>query len=95
MDSEKAIEQYLVKKVREAGGIAYKFVSPGNRGVPDRVVVFPDGRIVFAEIKCDTGELSAQQNNQIKKLRRLNQTVRVIYSKEEVNMFMSEFGGRL
>ena len=94
-DSEKAIEQYLVKKVREAGGIAYKFVSPGNRGVPDRVVVFPDGRIVFAEIKCDTGELSAQQNNQIKKLRRLNQTVRVIYSKEEVNMFMSEFGGRL
>lgn len=95
MDSEKAIEQYLVKKVREAGGMAYKFVSPGNRGVPDRVVVFPDGRIVFAEIKCDTGELSAQQNNQIKKLRRLNQTVRVIYSKEEVNMFMSEFGGRL
>ncbi len=95
MDSEKAIEQYLVKKVREAGGIAYKFVSPGNRGVPDRVVVFPDGRIVFAEIKCDTGELSAQQNNQIKKLRRLNQTVRVIYSKEEVNMFMSEFGGGL
>ena len=95
MDSEKAIEQYLVKKVREAGGIAYKFVSPGNRGVPDMVVVFPDGRIVFAEIKCDTGELSAQQNNQIKKLRRLNQTVRVIYSKEEVNMFMSEFGGRL
>ena len=95
MDSEKAIEQYLVKKVREAGGMAYKFVSPGNRGVPDRVVVFPDGRIVFAEIKCDTGKLSAQQNNQIKKLRRLNQTVRVIYSKEEVNMFMSEFGGRL
>lgn len=95
MDSEKAIEQYLVKKVREAGGTAYKFVSPGNRGVPDRVVVFPDGRIVFAEIKCDTGGLSAQQNNQIKKLRRLNQTVRVIYSKEEVNMFMSEFGGRL
>lgn len=93
MDSEKAIEQYLVKKVREAGGRAYKFVSPGNRGVPDRVVVFPDGRIVFAELKCDTGELSAQQKNQIKKLRRLNQTVRVIYSKEEVDRFMSEFGG--
>lgn len=93
MDSEKAIEQYLVKKVREAGGRAYKFVSPGNRGVPDRVVVFPDGRIVFAELKCDTGELSAQQKNQIEKLRGLNQTVQVIYSKEEVDRFMSEFGG--
>lgn len=93
MDSEKAIEQYLVKKVREAGGRAYKFVSPGNRGVPDRVVIFPGGRVVFAEIKCKTGKLSAQQKNQIEKLRGLNQTVQVIYSKEDVNRFMSEFGG--
>lgn len=95
MDSEKVIEQYLVKSVREAGGKAYKFVSPGNCGVPDRIVIFPDGRIVFAELKCETGELSVQQRNQIEKLRRLKQTVRVIYSKEDVNRFMSEFGGGL
>lgn len=93
MDSERAIEQYLVKRVREAGGRAYKFVSPGNQGVPDRVVIFPTGQVVFAELKCKTGKLSAQQKNQIEKLRGLNQTVQVIYSKEEVDRFMSEFGG--
>lgn len=95
MDSEKVIERYLVKKVREAGGKAYKFVSPGNCGVPDRIVIFPDGRVVFAELKCATGGLSVQQKNQSKKLRGLKQTVRVIYSKEDVNRFMSEFGGEL
>jgi len=36
---------------------------------------------------------AAQQKNQIEKLRGLNQTVQVIYSKEEVDRFMSEFGG--
>lgn len=93
MDSERAIERYLVKRVREAGGRAYKFVSPGNQGVPDRVVIFPTGQVVFAELKCETGKLSELQKSQIEKLSGLKQTVRVVYSKEEVDRFMSEFGG--
>jgi hypothetical protein len=35
---EKHIEAYLVRKVKDLGGVAYKFVSPANRGVSDRVV---------------------------------------------------------
>lgn len=93
MDSEKSIEQYLAKKVRDVGGRAYKFVSPGNAGAPDRIVIFPAGRIVFTELKCETGELSVLQKNQIKKLRSLKQEVRVIYSKAEVDKLISEFGG--
>jgi hypothetical protein len=36
---EKQIEAYLVKRVKEAGGIAYKFTSPQRRSVPDRLVL--------------------------------------------------------
>jgi len=36
---EKQIEAYLVERVKEAGGIAYKFTSPQRRSVPDRLVL--------------------------------------------------------
>ncbi|VEI61613.1 VRR-NUC domain-containing protein [Serratia rubidaea] len=49
---ESAIEKHLRVEVRKAGGVAYKFISPGVRGVPDRVVLLPGGRIVFVECKA-------------------------------------------
>lgn len=92
MDSEKSIEQYLVKKARDAGGKAYKFISPGNQGVPDRIVIFPSGKVVFTELKCKTGKLSELQKLQLRKLRSLNQITRVVYSKQEVDELIGEFG---
>lgn len=38
---ETDIEYKLRDKVKALGGRAYKFVSPGNAGVPDRLVVLP------------------------------------------------------
>lgn len=93
MDSERSIEQRLVKKVKQIGGKAYKFISPGNKGVPDRVVIFPSGKIVFTELKRKDGKLAAMQNKQKKDLEKLNQTVRTVYSKSEVDGLISEFGG--
>lgn len=48
---ENEVEKKLAKKVKALGGRAYKFVSPGNAGVPDRLVVMPGGKVGFAEIK--------------------------------------------
>ncbi len=50
--TEKYIEQKLVRAVKERGGIAPKFVSPGLDGVPDRIVLLPMGRIAFVELKA-------------------------------------------
>ncbi len=58
---EKDIEKILVAEVRKLGGRAYKWVSPGNDGVPDRIVIFPGKTPVFVELKTDTGKLSALQ----------------------------------
>lgn len=48
---ESELEKKFRERVRQAGGKAYKFVSPGNDGVPDRLVVLPGGRIGFVELK--------------------------------------------
>lgn len=40
---EKILEKKFVKAVKEAGGIASKFISPGFDGLPDRIVLLPSG----------------------------------------------------
>ena len=87
---ESAIEARLVRRVRERGGLCYKFVSPGNRGVPDRLVITPDGRMFFVELKSQTGRLSKLQKFQMSELKARNVDVYVLYSVEHVEEFMRE-----
>ena len=47
---EKFIEKKFTEAVKKAGGLAPKFVSPGLNGVPDRIVLLPDGHMAFAEL---------------------------------------------
>lgn len=88
--TEKDIETYLRKQVKAAGGMAYKFVSPGNAGVPDRLVLFPGGRAAFAEMKAPGRKPTALQEVQIKRIESLGFMVRVLDSKEGVDMFIRE-----
>lgn len=85
---EKQIERRLVDGIRAAGGVAYKFASPGNDGVPDRIVILPDARPVFVELKTETGRLSARQIVQIRRLHELGQSVIVLYGADEVDDFV-------
>lgn len=49
---EKAIEAKLVKAVKIMGGLAPKFVSPGLDGMPDRLLLLPNGQVAFVEVKA-------------------------------------------
>lgn len=53
--SEKWLEAKLKTDVNKIGGRALKFVSPGNDGVPDRLVLMPNAKVYFAELKS-TGQ---------------------------------------
>ncbi len=68
---EAAVERRLVDAVRELGGVAFKFVSPGNDGVPDRLVLLPGGRIYFVEVKREGGKLRPNQRLQVKRIEEL------------------------
>lgn len=48
---EKEIERKLVTEVKRMGGICPKFVSPGFDGMPDRIVLLPNGKLAFVEVK--------------------------------------------
>ena len=89
---EKDIEKLFRDEIKKAGGKAYKFTSPGNDGVPDRIVMLPGGRIVFVELKTDTGKLSKLQELQCRQIAELGQTVRVLHGLAEVRDFFLEFG---
>lgn len=85
---ERDIESYLREKVKAAGGIAYKFVSPGNAGVPDRLVLLPTGRVVFVELKAPGKQPTPLQLRQQRRIRDLGFPVLVLDSKEGVDEFI-------
>lgn len=66
--TEKEIEKYLIDKVKKVGGRSYKFNSPSNAGVPDRVVII-NSYVFFVELKTPTGRLSARQAQALNELR--------------------------
>lgn len=82
--TEKQIEKALVEGVKKLGGAAYKFVSPGHAGVPDRMIVLPGGAIIFAELKRPGGKTTPLQDAEIKKMQSLGCNVGVISGIAEV-----------
>ena len=58
---EKTVEQALVKAVKAAGGLCIKWTAPGYNGVPDRICLMPDGRILLVELKAPGKKPTALQ----------------------------------
>lgn len=87
---ENVIEAYLRDQVKTLGGRAYKFVSPGNNGVPDRLVLLPGERIIFIELKAPGKKSTPQQLLQQKRINALGFQVHVIDTKEKVDGFIRQ-----
>lgn len=86
---ERDIEQYLVRRVKEAGGTAYKFTSPGRRSVPDRLVLWPLGLLEFVECKAPGQKPTPLQQREHEKLRALGYAVTVLDSKAGVDEWLT------
>lgn len=87
---EKTIENKLALAVKKAGGIAVKFVSPSFAGMPDRLVLLPDGVIAFAELKAPGKKPRPLQEARHRLLRRLGFKVYVIDSEEQIGGMLRE-----
>lgn len=87
---EKEIERYLKKGIKQLGGLCFKFVSPGTAGVPDRIILTKSGRVIFVELKTDTGVLSKLQKYVIHTMTSRNADVRVLKGLNDVKAFLLE-----
>lgn len=76
--------------MKNRGGICPKFVSPGFDGMPDRLVLLPDGRMAFAEIKAPGKKPRPLQVSRHKLLRRLGYRVYVIDGTEQIGGVIDE-----
>jgi hypothetical protein len=85
---EGKIEEYLRDKVKALEGKAYKFISPGNNGVPDRLICLPGGLNFFIELKAPGKTSTPQQLNRQRELKKLGNYVDVIYTKDKVDQFI-------
>lgn len=87
---EKEIERRMVKIVKDRGGLCYKFVSPNNPGVPDRIIITPEGRVVFVELKTEIGRLANIQKWQLDEMRKRGADVRVAKGWDAVKALLEE-----
>ena len=86
---ERDIEKRLIKAVESLNGKCLKFVSPGTRGVPDRIVIVA-GVIWFVELKTINGRCSPIQRHTQRRLIEAGAKIRVLHSKESVEAFIQE-----
>ena len=87
---EKTIETKLVKAVKNMGGLAPKFISPGLDGVPDRLVLLPGGKLAFIELKAPGKELRPLQVRRKRQLEALGFLVYCIDRPEQIGGIIHE-----
>ena len=86
---ESTIENYLVRRVKNFGGQCYKWVSPSNSGVPDRIVLL-NRRVSFVELKAPGKKPRALQMVTLERLASAGYHTVVIDSKEGVDLLIHD-----
>lgn len=87
---ESAIERRLVTEAVKRGGFAPKFVSPGLNGMPDRLLLFPGGRLAFVEVKAPGKKPRPLQRRRIEQLTALGFRVFVLDRIEQIGEILDE-----
>ncbi|HLK85409.1 MAG TPA: hypothetical protein VKT27_02805 [Candidatus Binataceae bacterium] len=88
---ERDIERSAVAAMRKRGISAPKFVSPGRRSAPDRLVLPGNGLCLFLEFKRPGEKPTPLQELEHKRLREAGYTVGVPTSTEEAMSIIEEF----
>lgn len=85
---EREIEAKLRDRVIASGGMCLKWTCPGWKGVPDRIILLPGGRVIFVETKRpEGGKLSKMQKYWARKLVDLGFRYWQIWNLEDLDAF--------
>lgn len=88
--TEKEIEKYLTREVKNMGGLCIKFTSPSLVGIPDRIVLLPKGKIGFVEVKVKGKKPRLIQEKRIKDLEKLGFKCFLLDDKDQVGGIIYE-----
>lgn len=91
-NSEKYLEKRLTEVVKKIGGMCIKIHNPYYRGLPDRLIIMPDGGTVWVELKSSGKKPTKLQLLAHDELRRRQQYVVVIDSYEALRNFTKLIG---
>lgn len=86
--SEREVEAYLKDQCKKHSILCYKFISPGNSGVPDRILIH-DARVFFVELKRPGANTRPLQKIQIKRIEDHGGNVLVVDSFDGVDTLMT------
>ena len=89
---ESEIETYFCWAVMRLGGVTYKFKSPTQRGVADRIACLPNGETWFVELKQPKGRLSALQKEFDLEMKFTKQRYAVLWTKQMIDDWMLYVG---
>ena len=87
---EKTVEAKLVAAVKAMGGLAPKFISPGYDGMPDRLVLLPNGILAFVELKAPGKKLRPLQVRRKNQIEALGFSVYCIDKPEQIGVVLHE-----
>lgn len=88
--SEKVLEAELRERCKALGWMCIKLTSQYQRGLPDRLILMPGGRVCFAEIKTTGKKPTALQRVTHERLRALGYRVEVVDTTESLDNLIVE-----
>lgn len=86
---ESKVEDYLIKKAVEHNFLCYKFTSPGNNGVPDRILI-GNGRTLFVETKAPGKTARKLQKYMINQMIKHGADVRLADTFDKIDQLFQE-----
>lgn len=89
---EKDLERAVVNHCKMCGFVTYKFSSPSQRGVPDRIVIGPGGTL-FLELKQFGKKPTKLQLHHIQMIKNAGGNAdwadNILYARERINAICS------
>ena len=90
---EKMLEQKLVKEIKSKKGLCLKLSCPGFAGMPDRLLLFPNGKLAFVEVKRKGQAPRPLQLSRHRLLKKLGFKVFVLDDKEQIKEIIENILG--
>jgi hypothetical protein len=87
---EKDLEAKVGRWVKRRGGLWLKWTSPGFTGVPDRILIAQGGKVVFVEMKQESGRLMKRQVLVGALLKRMGCAVYQVFNEDEARQMLRE-----